>query len=374
MITTNDILDIIKSILIKQFPNSSNEKIKIINRDSYYSFSCPFCGDSEKHDNKHRGTLYKNTLMFKCFNCDHVSNLLKMTSLFETSIDLTKKLELIDYVDNTFTKSFDSDTILTIGLDKLIKLDDLIYYFNNSDKSMITDFNPIIKNSRVYKYLTDRKIYDHSLIYEGKYWYTNNWYEDVLINMNMSSKENLVLGIQLRNLTSLKHKRLYKIYKFSELYKMVYDIEIDEIEEVCYNKLSYLYNILNVNWNDTITVFEGFLDTKFFPNSIGMVGKNTDTNILTNNDLDVRFFFDYDDAGIYKSIQYLKNNQKVFLWNQLFNHWASLLKNDTNKTYRKLTDGRIIDLNDLAKVVKNPYKRLELYKWFSKDYLDKIYI
>lgn len=368
-----NIVNIVKSMLDNAFVNFPPEKRRIKERAEYYSFACPVCGDSEKHIQKKRGTLYKNTLLYRCWNCDHRSNLLKLSKTYNIDIELGEKLQMIEYVNNAITKkSFKSDDFLSGNLDKLIKLEDLIYFTNNSPKTFITEFKPVQKGSIIYNYLCSRKIFDHSNIYEANYWYNNNWFEPVIVNMNM--RDDKILGIQVRNLEKEKHRRLYKIYKFSELYHLVYpDAELDEIEEIGYNKLSYLYGIMDIDLDKPVTVFEGYLDTKFFPNSVGMVGKNTDPTLLLNQDLDIRFFFDYDNAGITKSLEYIKYDLKVFLWEKMFEYWASNLK-EYNTVLRKLKKSGITDLNDIAKKIKNPYVKLDLEKWFSIDKFDRIHI
>jgi hypothetical protein len=150
------------------------------------------------------------------------------------------------------------------------------------------------------------------------------------------------------------------------------DKELDEIECIGYNRLSYLYNILNIDWSSPITIFEGALDTKFFPNSIGCVGTNTDINFILNQDVDIRFFYDYDNTGIKKSKELLEQGYPVFLWEKVFDFWSSKTKNPS-KAGRELRD-KIVDLNDIAKIINNPYSKLELEKMFSLDKMDLIYI
>jgi putative salt-induced outer membrane protein YdiY len=97
------------------------------------------------------------------------------------------------------------------------------------------------------------------------------------------------------------------------LYDNIYDDELDEIEAISYNKISYLYNILNINFDKTITIFEGFLDSLFIPNSIGAVGINTNFDFLLNNDLDIRFLFDNDKTGRKKTKKFLNDKKTVFI-------------------------------------------------------------
>lgn len=369
-----DIRPSLQSMLDQTFPNIA-EKRKIIKRTSEYAFACPICGDSHNKMSAKRGTLYFNTLKYRCYNCGHKTTYLTLLKNFDIDIDPFKKLEITDYVrEKTDRIHFSEEDFLTNNLDKLIDLSDLSNYLNTHDDSKITNFRPVVKGSKVYNYLVSRKIFDHSDIYEGDYWHTNNWNEPVLISLNKSNS-NKVLGLQTRNLEDDRKKRRYKIFSFSELYMMVHNKEIDEIEQIGYNRLSYLYNILNIDWDKKITIFEGYLDAKLFPNSVGCVGTNTDINfILNQEDSDLQFFYDYDKTGILKSIEKINNGYSVFLWERLFDFWSSKIVTDPNKAGRELRK-KIVDLGNIVRYVPQDYiKKLSINKWFSKDRFDLMYI
>lgn len=376
MIDINYIKNTIQVVLDQNHTNSQKKKIKIaptISNPERLNFACPICGDSDKSAHKKRGNLYIKTLRYKCFNCGDSHTYLSFLKRFGHEIDPDKKLEIIDYIDEVInTTKWSDDEFVTNNLDKLIPIEELTDYFNNNEKSKITDFRPVAKGSKVYNYLVhERKIYNHEDIYEATYWHTNNWSDVVLINMNQAQGK--VLGMQLRNLKSGKVKRFYKIISFSELYLWVKGEELDDIEKKGYDKLSHLFNILKVDWSEKITFFEGFLDTKFFPNSVGMVGTNTDINFLLNQEgLDFRFFYDYDKDGIKMAKYMLKKNKPVFLWELLFEDLSTKSKN-VYSAYRKLV-ANIVDLNDLGKFIKNPYHTLEMEKYFSKDEIDIMHI
>ena len=153
---------------------------------------------------------------------------------------------------------------------------------------------------------------------------------------------------------------------------------MDEIEAISYNKLSHFYNILNIDFDKPITIFEGFLDSIFYPNSIGMVGAKNDQDLLrflteSDADLKLKFFYDNDTTGISKASKMLKKGFSVFLWNKLFD---KLIDKDKNKYSAKDKLKEIIDLNDLVKKAKNPniYESLKLEKFFSIDEFDLIYL
>jgi hypothetical protein len=362
---------IIQDLLNKEFTKVA-EKRKIVTRDKEFAFACPVCGDSHKNSSRKRGTLYFNSFRYRCFNCEYKSTLLGLLKRFDIQIDPHQKIQIIDYVSEALTRvHFSEEEFVTKDLDKLIDLEELITWFNTNPQSPINGFRPITQGSKVWQYLVNRKIFDYENLYEGVYSYTPTWSEPVLINLNHSRGK--ILGIQTRNLQSDKNKRRYRIFSFSELWNFMYpDTELDEIELIGYNRLSYLYNILNVNWESPITVFEGFLDTKFFPNSIGCVGTNTDINFILNQEADIRFIYDYDDTGIKKAKEMIGRGYSVFLWERVFDFWAEKTKNPA-KAGRELRE-MIKDLNDIAKLIANPYSKLEMVKWFSKDEFDLIYI
>lgn len=367
------IKSVIKDILEKNHTHKSKKEVKLAPTSSNpdrLNFACPICGDSDKVTSKKRGNLYIKSLRFKCFNCGETETFFSFARRFNHEIDLDKKIDMIDYINENMDKiKWNEDDFVLNNLDKLIPIEDLTTYFNTNDDSPITDFRPVQKGSRVFNYLNDRKIFNHDDIYEGTYWHTRSWSEPVLINMNQSQSK--VLGIQVRNIKP-RGTRFYKIYAFSEIYKKVYSKELDDIEKIGYDKLSYLYNVLKVNWDQPITIFEGFLDTKFFPNAIGCVGTNTDLTFLLNQDLKIRFFYDYDKAGLKKQKEMINNGQSVFLWERFFEEWSTKSKNPSSALYKLKTN--IVDLNDIGNLINNPYKSLDLEKYFSVDEMDLYWI
>jgi hypothetical protein len=117
-------------------------------------------------------------------------------------------------------------------------------------------------------------------------------YDPVMCLLNRRGGK--VLTVQVRNLKEGK-RRVFKIYNFESLYKWINNIEgdiedMDVNEIVAYNKIGAYFNILNVNFDQKVTVFEGYLDSLFYPNSIGVVGVNTDFDFLESNNLELQYF------------------------------------------------------------------------------------
>lgn len=365
-----NIKNLCELVLAKSFPNNK-EKRQIKLMSNRLNMACFACGDSHNDSHKKRGNLYLNNLFYKCYNCSYKGTLLNMLKDSDIEIDIEDKLKLSDYVSEAMDKmKFNEEEFLSKSLDKLISIEKLTEEFN-TNKHEIRNFRPVQKDSPVYNYLVGRHITDFENIYEANFYYTSKWFEPVMININQSKGK--ILGIQTRNLKEEKDKRRFKVYKFSELYHMVYpDGVLDEIETIGYDKLSYIYNIFNVDWSKPITVFEGYLDSKFFPNSVGLVGTNTDVNLLLSQEADIRFLYDYDKTGIKKSIKMLKQGYSVFLWEKLFKMWSSKSKTP-EKAYRVISS-EIIDMNDIAKRIDNPYRKLKMEDYFSLDEFDIFYI
>lgn len=366
------IINIIQNILNNEF--KSPERRKIHEYVDRINFCCFYCGDS-KSDNKKRGNLYFNKLLLVCFNCGKTASFDRVCKDYHQQLDPNKKMEMIEYLDKNVSYKDYEDDIMETSLDKILNLKDVEDIFTNGDYA-ITDFKPIEKNSQVFKYLTSRGIGSdkHRDIYEARYWYNSDRYESIICFLNRRGDK--VLGVQVRNLKEGK-RRMFKIYNFENLYKWVHDIEeivdMDINQIVIYNKISYYFNILNVDFSKTITIFEGYLDSLFYPNSIGVVGVNTDFRFLENNNLEIQFFFDNDTAGYEESEKKITEGHPVFLWKKLF---EDIVKKKSGEDPYKLMYriNKIKDLNKLSELVPDPYKKLKLGSFFSKDRMDVKYL
>ena len=372
----------LQNILKKTHSHPDKQTIKMNDKD--ISMACPICGDSNKNTKAKRGHLYLDNLFYVCYNEDCRCSFTQLCDKFNEHIDLEQRVKLYNYIDtNTKFKNNNSDYILQ-ELDYLIDLDKFVEFFNNKANSWLYDIKPVEKNSHVYHYLKyGRLIEDYSQIYQGIYRVIRDgkkvFETKVMINLNLLLSDNKLLGIQLRNLEKDKSKRFFKIVDFEELYNYMNPTSpIDEITALPYNKMSHFYNILNIDFEQPITIFEGFIDSTFYPNSIGLIGTNSmddAMSFLLNSDesLDIRFFLDNDTTGIGKATKLLKRGFPVFLWNKLYN---KLVEKNKNKDEAKRKLSGILDLNDLVISARNPqiYDSLKLEKFFSIDEFDLMYL
>ena len=361
---------LVQKILNKEFSNSHKRRVNDYN--DRFNFACPYCGDSHKNQHAKRGNLYLNRLIYICFNCDKKTTLDKFCKDFNEQIDPDKKLEMIEHLNSVMTYSDFEGDFVDAKFDDLIDLSELERVFSQ-DLTPISDFKPIQVNGGVYKYLIGRGIPAefHKNIYQAKYWKNEDESEWIIVMLNR--RDDKVLGLQVRNLKEGK-RRMFKIYNYENIYEWVNigkdnDSELDINQIVIYNKLSYYFNILNVDLMDKVTVFEGYIDSLFFPNSIGLVGVNTDYRFLENNELDIQYFFDNDEAGYKKSEEKMKEGYSVFLWKKLFEDIVEKKKSpDPHALLYRIS--KVKDVNKLSTLVEDPYKKLDLQKYFSKDILD----
>ena len=364
----NYIINNIQKILNKTH-NHDAKKIINTRKHDRITFACPICGDSHKDPYKKRGHLFFNNLYYKCYNEDCRSNFTKLCKTYNVNIDNNKKMEFIKYIDMNFHKyAKRNDDWILDNVNLKIPLDKLQEWFDNGE-GPAHSFKPVQFGSAVYMYLKERQIPDDiikSKFYEGIKTF-GKYNEPTIIFLNTMGDN--IIGMQERNLKKGKYRK-FKIWTFKEIYEAIYKTEMDDIEAISYNKISYLFNLFNVNYEQPVNIFEGYIDSLFMPNSIGAVGINTDYSILQNDDIDLRFFFDNDNIGKRKALKYLKEGYTVFLWEKLI---EDLSKNYADKhKYKIWFNKNITDLNKLMLLEDIHYSKL--IKYFSVNKFDIRYI
>jgi hypothetical protein len=364
------IKSLLQKIIDKEFNNSTKRRIN--DYSDRLNCACPFCGDSHRNNHAKRGNLYFNRLVFICFNCDKKTTFDRMCKEFNEQIDPDKKLEMIEHLDSIITYTDYQNEFIDARFENLIDLTDLEDSINKN-LTPFSDFKPIQTNGGIYKYLIGRGIGPelHKNIYQAKYWKNEDESEWVIVMLNR--KDNKILGMQIRNLKEGK-RRTFKIYNYENILDWVNMAKeepkvIDINELVVYNKLSYYFNILNVNFDYMITVFEGYLDSLFYPNAIGLVGVNTDFRFLENGGFDLQYFFDNDEAGFKKSEEKLKEGYPVFLWRKLFDDIVERKRVEDPYTLLHRIS-KVKDINKLCQLTPGAYKKLNLPDFFSEDVMD----
>lgn len=371
--------DVVRNILKTIVTNAHTNPLKreVRNKaDGGFLIACPICGDSQKNPRLYRGNLNAGGY-FKCFNggCDHQDHLLSLAKRFNVAVDIDTKLKYYEYLDS-YTNNIESveDGLSEKGFNNLPSITDVVSYINDPlrNSTPLSDIKPIQDKSAQYWYLINRGIEPekHKFIYQANYRRGTKWVEPVIVYLNMGGDK--ILGLQSRNLKE-DWKRNFHVFNFNDVNSWIVNEDISDMEIVLFNKLSYFYGVLSIDFNSVITIFEGYSDAVHYPNSIGIVGVNTDTTFLETNGLEIQYFFDNDKTGHVKSEEKIEEGFSVFLWSKLIESVVEKAK-QKDPYYHEYKLSKIKDLSKLESIIKGSYNKLHLEDYFSEDIYDKKYI
>ena len=369
--TLDNIKNKIQEILNKKFANDSYIKRKIDVYHDRLNFSCPYCGDSRSDVRKKRGNLYLDSLRFHCFNCSHSTGINRFLSDFNEELSNEDKIAVHEIQQNAkkFEKrvsSTQSSMSMTL-LDKLAIPKDILF----KQLGIISPYKDITASN----YLKSRMIN----IKDWKYFAYNSLTKELYI-LNTSPLDR-VIGFQIRQLDPKSHKQRYTSSRLTKIYSDVFNRDIngiverlllkeplgqkyieeeDGVENIVANldRLSGIFNIMNVNLSQPLTIMEGPIDSLAIANSIALQSAAKHLDGFFDEVENVRYLFDNDKTGKEMSLKKMKNHKKVFLWGQ----YLDMIKSKTN----------IKDINDLQK--QNLFNIDIIEKCFSDDEFDAMYI
>jgi hypothetical protein len=320
---------------IKQMPEKKYDRINL---------SCPYCGDSLQSDYKKRGNFIlkgKHAGYFKCHNCGIFKKINNFFNDFKVQMDLSAVNYLSEHTGD-FTTTLDGkyDMSVFLNMDELDKYaidrQELLRHFGLME----------VKDSPVWSWLSNRHQFQ-----ADKFLYHPEKNYVLILNLTQSGK---ILGAQKR---VFKGDNRFQTFRLSKLYELMErKLDVEEQYKEYLDTLSMVFNICLINFNKKITLFEGPMDAFLLKNSIANTGANKELPI----DLPVRYFYDYDDTGIRKSIEHLNKEQEVFLWSKFIN--------ELNLPYRKKWDWN--DFIIYAKQNNLSLPSIDLF--FSSDPIDII--
>ncbi len=369
--TLDNIKNKIQEILNKKFANDSYIKRKIDVYHDRLNFSCPYCNDSRSDVRKKRGNLYLDSLRFHCFNCSHSTGINRFLSDFNEELSNEDKIAVHEIQQNAkkFEKrvsSSQSSMSMTL-LDKLAIPKDILF----KQLGIISPYKDVTASN----YLKSRMIN----IKDWKYFAYNPLTKELYI-LNTSPLDR-VIGFQIRQLDPKSHKQRYTSSRLTKIYSDVFNKDIngiverlllkeplgqkyieeeDGVENIVANldRLSGIFNIMNVNLSQPLTIMEGPIDSLAITNSIALQSAAKHLDGFFDEVENVRYLFDNDKTGKEMSLKKMKNHKTVFLWGQ----YLDMIKSKTN----------IKDINDLQK--QNLFNIDIIEKCFSDDEFDAMYI
>lgn len=359
----------ISRILSGSFDNKYRQKIDLY--PDRWNFACPVCGDSVSDNRKKRGNLYLNSMSYHCYNCGCHYGINSFLHKFDEELSNEDKVFVHEIQQNS--KKFErrygaskSTSVIYNLMDQLAIPKSIFFKVNG----LVTPYG----GGYVADYLQSRKIE----IKKWKYFaYKKSTKELYILNINPSDR---IIGFQIRQLDENSRKPRYLTRSLSKIYQDIFGKDLngivekllgkiensekfieeeDGIENIVahIDKLSGLFNVMNVDVAQTMNILEGPIDSLMLENSIALQGATKMNNYFDNVE-NVRYVFDNDDAGRKHSIAKIKDHKMTFLWDMYLKEIGCRDK--------------IKDLNDL---VKKGLLHLDVFnRCFSDNELDILMI
>ena len=336
--------DLINNVLVKEFPGEHN-KHKIYRAGNRLNFSCPYCGDSND-GRKKRGNFYLDTLSYKCYNggCGifkDIYSILKDFSLVG-KLEQDEKTEILDILHSRKErrKTYYGDIDISIFFDEDIK-----NYIIPRSEFMERMGLEEVRGSKIEIYLTRRnQVPDQKFAWDKE--------KQRLYLMNLS-RENNILGLQFRNMQQSGGGSKYYTYKLSGIWEKLLGCKDEKFLDGCrkIDPISSVFNIGTISFNDTITIFEGPMDSFLWKNSVGLCSVENKFPFEMDN---LRFWYDWDNAGRAKASELLAEGHLVFNWRKfLTDHGLP-----TNKKW---------DLNDLVNFLRAKQLKIKRFDFYFTD-------
>lgn len=360
----------VQRILNSKFARDSFHKRQIDHYSDRINFACPFCGDSLRDPRKKRFNIYLNSLSCHCFNCNHHSGINSFLKQFDEELSMEDKIQVheIQQTSKKFERriSTNQSSFAFQLLDKLAIPKSVLF-------GMLKLITPY-KSKECSDYLISRCIN----IKQWKHFAYNEKSKELYI-LNINSNDR-VIGMQIRQLDPNSKKSRYLTRSLSKIYSDIFNKDIsilierllnsmengdkyimeeDGVENIQANldRLSGLFNIMNVDMNSPLTIVEGPIDSLCLTNAIALQGATKLNNYFDELKM-VRFLYDNDKVGKEHSLNKIKVNKKIFLWGLYIKKMN--IKN------------KVKDINDIVKL--NLYNKEVYESCFSDDEFDAIYI
>lgn len=314
------------------------------------TLACPYCGDSHTDDTKKRGNLYWDTLQYHCYNCSHHTNLHTFLKDHQVRMPNTgDSFTIIDYIKENKQQVSQEQVLQN---ESLASVQDLA--LEPGEFKMIFSAQEITPGDWIWFQLKERLL--HNKLDDFLFSPKGNrlW----ILNKGLNGK---IIGAQSRRMKGHGSRYLtYDLPKLYEEWKKPLELEPEQMTKLA--KASTLFGIMQVNFQQPVTLFEGPIDAKFMHNSIALATAGRSTEEFDEM-ATVRYMFDNDKTGKKKMIEKLKKGRPVFMWTKFLEDF-------------KLDTYNIKDLNDLIKICykqkSDAWKQIENY--FTSSDLDLWYV
>lgn len=342
---------LVREVLIRQFPANPGKQI-VYKAGNRLNVSCPYCGDSND-SRKKRGNFYLDTLAYKCYNGG--------CGIYKDSLSFFKDFSLYSKLSNNEKSEIRSILDENKGKRKSVygNVDISLFFENDINEILISrsEFMEKLGLSNVFGSTIQRYIQRRQQKTDNRFAWDPKKEKIFLFNLTPDDK---IIGLQVRNMQSVKGGSKYLTYKLSGIYEKLLKITDAEIltraREV--DPISHVFNIGNLDFSSSITVFEGPMDSWFWKNSVGLCSIENKFPFEIEG---IRYWYDWDKSGIEKSMDLLSKGFIVF-------NWGKFLEENN------ITKNKKWDLNDLVVHLRSTGKKIKrLDGYFTDDVLDLRY-
>lgn len=361
------IRSLFKQVIVKSHHEHSKQMIKEM--PGRITMACPYCGDSTTDNKKKRGNLYWDTLQYHCFNCSAHSNAYQLLKDHHVSFKSTDDtIQVIDYIQ---AHKVETNNVEVLEHD-VFKLTHELAPTRKEVKEWF-GFKEVEAGDPAFFYLRKRLLSSKL----NRFMYSPSDKRIVVLNIAPKDK---IIGFQTRSITKYRNAR-YLTYDLVKIYEEAKkELKISEEEIASVKKVSTLFNVMMVDFERDVTMFEGPIDAMFIDNSIGLATAGRSTEEFDEIPT-IRYMFDNDETGKKKMMEKLRRGRKIFIWEKFFKEtkieqdWDMFLKN-TPKNERDKYPRNIGDLNDLiiaSWLTKNKCLS-KIYEYFTDSKLDAYHL
>jgi len=344
--------DLVKLVLSKEFSGDINRQ-KIYSGGNRLNFCCPYCGDSVKDSRKKRGNFYLDTLSYKCYNggCGIFKDSLSFFKDFSVYHKLTgdEREEIRKILEGNKVKRRSTYGKIDLGVFFENDINEIVIPRDFFMKSLNLEN---VSNSKIQRYIQRRcQQLDSRFAWDPK--------REKLYLFNLTPDDK-ILGLQVRNMDSVKGTSKYLTYKLSGIYEKILKqtdpIILEKARSI--DPISHVFGIGFLDFDQMITIFEGPMDSWLWANSTGLCSLENKFPFDLENK---RYWYDWDKSGISKSMDLLSKGETVF-------NWGKFLEENG------ITKNRKWDLNDIVIHLRTTGKKIKRFdNYFTNDVLDLRY-
>ena len=296
----SEIREKLSEILKERFPGSK-ERQRIKSSGGRLNFCAPCCGDSASDERKKRGNItltgkYANT--YKCYNCGTFMPATKFLSMYGNGISIG----CMDYL-NGITTEIQKNSVASASMSLLYDMESIeLLAINREDFKRRLNLVECNRGA-AYAYLSGRRQYSLE-----KFLYNQD--KDLLFLLNLTP-EGRIFGIQVSNIKRIPGVPKYRTYNIEKLRKDIMGLSVENITDDM-NTLSMIFNIFLIDYNKSVTITEGPMDSFLIRNSIALCGAGKNAEFFFR----YRYMFDSDATGKEHAIEKLNDGMEVFMWDR----------------------------------------------------------